>query len=141
MKRLLLGAILGYLVWTLLWLTGNQAIGLAYPEELEAFDEGGSLTATGSLVSSLVLSVVCSFLGGFTAARLGRERAGGAAWTLALLLLLTGLAVQLSAWSRMPVWYHLAFLALLLPVTLLGGTRSTVSVTLLRPGASTEKGD
>jgi hypothetical protein len=38
------------------------------------------------------------------------------------LLLATGLGVQSSAWSQLPVWYHLAFLALLIPGCL-GGMR------------------
>ena len=39
-----------------------------------------------------------------------------------LAMLLTGLCVQIGAWSMMPVWYHLPFLVLLVPVTLLGAS-------------------
>ena len=39
----------------------------------------------------------------------------------AVLLLITGIFVQMSIWALMPAWYHLTFLALLIPVTLVGG--------------------
>ena len=35
-------------------------------------------------------------------------------------LLLTGIGVQASVWSLMPTWYHVTFLALVVPMTLLG---------------------
>ena len=39
---------------------------------------------------------------------------------LAVLLVATGVGVQASVWTLMPVWYHLAFLGLLVPGCLLG---------------------
>ena len=48
---------------------------------------------------------------------------------MALLLLLTGVGVQLGVWPLMPVWYHLLFLALIVPVAVFGGR-------LARPGAA-----
>ena len=35
-------------------------------------------------------------------------------------MLVTGIAVQAGVWALMPVWYHLVFLALLVPVCLVG---------------------
>ena len=42
-------------------------------------------------------------------------------WILAALLLVTGIPVQLGSWALLPVWYHLAFLIALVPMTVLGG--------------------
>ena len=39
---------------------------------------------------------------------------------LGLLLLVVGVGVQAAMWNLMPLWYHLPFLALLLPATLAG---------------------
>ena len=123
MKPIVIGAVAGYVVWTILWLGGGFVLAGRYPDELEVFQAGGSLTEPGFLGASLVLSVICSLVGGFTAARLGRNRAHAAVMTMAVLLLLTGIGVQASAWSRMPLWYHLVFLVLIIPVCLAGGRR------------------
>jgi hypothetical protein len=49
----------------------------------------------------------------------------GVAWAfpavaLGVLLLATGVLVQLKLWYLIPLWYHLAFLLVLIPMTLLG---------------------
>ncbi len=53
----------------------------------------------------------------------------GSAITLGVLLLLTGIGVQASVRDLMPVWYHVVFLALLIPATIIaaklaGGVRT-----------------
>jgi hypothetical protein len=40
---------------------------------------------------------------------------------LGVLLLLFGAMVEAMAWSYLPLWYHLLFLALLIPMAVLGG--------------------
>ena len=40
---------------------------------------------------------------------------------LGLALLAVGIAVQAGYWDVLPIWYHLIFLALLLPMAALGG--------------------
>jgi hypothetical protein len=40
---------------------------------------------------------------------------------MASLLLLTGIFVQASVWTLMPIWYHVPFLALLVPIAVIGG--------------------
>ena len=116
MKRAALGAITGYLVWSALWLGGNAGIAQLYSEEAEAFREGEPYTRSAPLLVALVLSVLCSAVAGWTAASVGRAAARGAALAMVLGLLLTGIAVQASVWSQMPLWYHLVFLALIAPV-------------------------
>ena len=117
MLRAILGAIVGYAVWTALWLGTNQ---VAFAAEAEAAQAGEAITEVGPLSAILALSVVCSLFAGFVAAKIGRARARNAAWICGVLLLATGIGVQMSSWDLMPVWYHVAFLALLLPVTLFG---------------------
>ena len=118
MLRAILGAIAGYAIWTALWLGGNQ---VAFAAETETVSAGEPLTAVGTLAAILALSVVCSILAGFVAAKVGSRQARKAVWICGVLLLATGIFVQVSAWSLMPAWYHLTFLALLIPVTLMGG--------------------
>ena len=114
MIRAVLGVIVGYLVWTALWLGGNSI-----------FFGGAAavvpFSATASLVGLLVLSIVCSLAAGLAAAAIAKGRARGALLALAGLLLLTGVAVQSGVWALMPLWYHLTFLVLIVPATVLGG--------------------
>ena len=86
MMRMIIGVIVGYVVWTAIWLTVNAMV---FAEAGEVIAAGDAFTETGPLLGLLALSIACSLAGG--------------------------------VWSLMPVWYHLIFWALLVPVTLLGG--------------------
>lgn len=81
------------------------------------------LTHVGILVSYIVYSVVLSVLAGLvTALAAGSERPMRAVAVLATLQLALGIVAEVSYWDLMPVWYHLVFLALVVPATLYGGT-------------------
>ncbi len=118
MMRMIIGAIVGYVVWTAIWLTVNAMV---FAEAGEVIAAGDAFTETGPLLGVLALSIACSLAGGVVAAIAGGARARGAVFGNALLLLATGIFVQAGLWSLMRVWYHLIFLALLVPMTLLGG--------------------
>ena len=115
--------VIGYALWTAIWLGGGAVLGGMFPDQAEGFAQGVAITSVGYLLSSLVLSVVCSYLAGVVTAAIARERTKRAVGIMAGLLLATGIFVQAGAWSLMPVWYHLIFLALLVPVSLAGGQR------------------
>lgn len=119
MLRSILGVVGGYLVWTVLWLGGGLAMMPMFPDQPT---EAGAYDSSVYLALSLVLSVVCSLAAGAVCARISRSATRTPAIVLSVLLLLTGLGVQIGAWSMMPVWYHLPFLVLLVPVTLLGAS-------------------
>jgi len=127
MGRVVLGVIVGYAVWTALWLGGNLGLQQAFAEAYEAFVAGEPITEIGYLGGALVLSVVCSFFAGLLTAKLAGDGASRAVWIMASLLLLTGIGVQVGAWDRMPVWYHLTFLILLIPVCLVGARGQTAN--------------
>lgn len=117
--RNVLGVIGGFVVWSALWLAGNSGLRGAMPAR---FDAEGYTWDTLVLSLALVLSVLCSGAAGWVAGRLA-TRPGLAGTILGVVLLVVGLGVQIAAWSRLPVWYHLVFLALLLPVTRWGARR------------------
>lgn len=119
MIRSVFGVVAGYIFWTALWLAGNLGIAALYPDETEAFNEGGNFDATAPLAIALVLSVICSIAAGMSTRSIARN--AGAVKVLALLLLLTGIGVQSSVWNQMPLMYHIVFLALLVPVCIAGG--------------------
>jgi hypothetical protein len=83
--------------------------------------EDGRVESAGILLLLIVLSVVFSVVSGYVAALIALTGARGAALGLGLLLLAVGIFVQVQAWDALPLWYHVGFLALLLPGALIGG--------------------
>ena len=43
-------------------------------------------------------------------------------WVFAGIQLVTGISFEVSYWGMTPVWYHIVFLALIVPATVWGGT-------------------
>ena len=117
MKHTILGVVAGYIVWTVIWLGGNATLFSAAAEQSAS---GEAVTAIGTLAGVLLLSIVCSLVAGMVAGWLGKQNAAQAVLITGVLLVLTGIGVQASVWSLMPVWYHLSFLLLILPVAMLG---------------------
>ncbi len=117
MKRSILSVLAGFVLWTVLWLASNAALAAAVPG---AFREDGSTDSVGMLLLILVLSVVFSVIAGYVTALLARAKAKQHALALGLALLAVGIFAQVQFWDVMPVWYHLSFLALLIPGVLLG---------------------
>jgi hypothetical protein len=118
MMRLIYAIVAGYAAWSVLWLAGNA---LLFGKAAEHLEQGEPYTATGPLLAVLVLSVVCSIVAGVLAARIGGAKAKAAVLITGIALLVTGIGVQTGSWSLLPLWYHLVFLALLLPVVWIGG--------------------
>lgn len=115
-----LAVLLGFALWTVLWLGGDVLFRSLWPDAYPADFPDTPMTASTPLIATLVLSVICSLAAGFiTRKTVGRP--SKAVVALAALLLVVGIAVQASAWSAMPLWYHLPFLILLVPVCLVGG--------------------
>lgn len=115
--RIALATIAGYALWSLLWLGGNY---LFLARAGEVIGRGEAFTERGPLLFALALSMCCSLAAGAAAAALGKPRVRGALIALCAALLLTGIGVQSGVWERMPLWYHLAFLALLAPMAWAG---------------------
>ena len=118
MLRKTIGVIVGFASWSVMWLLGGMGVRLTSPA---SFDDS-SMTTSALLLGTLVaLSVVCSVSSGWVAAAIARRRMRGVTLVLGVLLLATGVPVQLSVWHQMPLWYHLTFLGLLIPATVAGG--------------------
>lgn len=116
--RILLAVLAGAAVWAALWVGGTQAVASALslaPDE--------PLTRPGVLLGYVLYSVILSVLAGFVSAVVAGIRPIPAVWTLAIIQLAIGVFVEISYWNLMPVWYHLVFLALIVPATVYGGRR------------------
>ena len=129
MVRIILAIIAGFVVWTLLWIGTDEVLRMLSPDWYRAHQLGmekamtnkAEFTAdTGILLISLFRSVIISLASGFLAAVIARGDSK-AYVVLGILLLLVGSAVQIMTWNYMPLWYHLLFLALIVPMTYFGG--------------------
>ncbi|MBA3599864.1 MAG: hypothetical protein H0W45_01290 [Acidobacteria bacterium] len=122
MLRIFLGVTVGFVVWSILWVgvdTILRAVWTSYDESVKAMTFSSSM-----LIVPLVLSAVVSIISGFVAALISRENSKSSL-ILGILLLIVGIFVQMSVWDKIPLWYHLTFLILLIPMTILGGKLRT----------------
>ena len=66
------------------------------------------------------LTIAAGYVTGLTAARNALKHA----WALGVAQLALGIFFEVSYWNLLPVWYHLVFLALLIPGNVFGGSWS-----------------
>ena len=117
MKRIVLAVIAGFALWSVLWLVVNASSAALAPG---AFNEDGTTDSATVLLVVLILSIACSVGSGVLTAAIARTPSLGPAWVLGGLLLAVGVFFQVQYWDAMPLWYHIPFLALLIPGTLIG---------------------
>lgn len=129
MVRIILGVIAGFFAWSILWVGTDQVMRTASSDwygdhqirmEAAIFNMEPFAADTTILLVSLFRSIIFSVLAGFLAAFIAGENRHSPLW-LGIVLLLFGLIVQVSVWNYMPVWYHVVFLSLLIPMTVIGG--------------------
>ena len=129
MLRIILAIVVGFIVWSVFWVGSDAVFSLISPgwwgktsQEFRAAVENKTPYALDSVVLLLLLvkSVITSVIAGFIAAAIARENTQSTLG-LGVLLLLFGIFVQAAHWSYMPLWYHLPFLLLLIPMTVMGG--------------------
>lgn len=113
--RNILSVLAGFVLWSALWLSANQALIAA-----NAVGEDGATSSVPVLLLIIALSVVISVLSGYVTAALAREKAQKSALSLGALLLAVGIFVEATTWNLLPVWYHLGFLVLLIPAVQVG---------------------
>ena len=118
MLKIILGVIIGFVIWSILWVGSAALMAALIPDYAEAME---SMKFDSMwLIIAIVRSVIFSILSGFIAVLISKEFSK-TTLGLGVLLLLFGIFVQVSVWNVFPVWYHLIFLALLIPMTVFGG--------------------
>jgi hypothetical protein len=108
----------GFVLWSVLWLGFSAGAQVGFPELI---DPTQPLTHTGVLLAYIGASVLVSVASGYLCAAIRGGRAMDTVWVLSILLLVVGAIAEISYWRFTPIWYHLVFLALLIPATVLGG--------------------
>jgi hypothetical protein len=119
MGRAIGAVVVAFLLWTVLWLGFAVAMQVAFPDII---DPTRPLTHTGVLLGYVAYSAAISALTGYVCAAVRGAPAARTVWVYAVVLLVVGIGFEVSAWGLTPVWYHLIFLALLVPATVWGGT-------------------
>ncbi len=129
MVRIILAVIVGFLAWSILWVGSDSVLRALSPDWYGAHQYGLEKAMTNTtpfpvdqtiLIISLIRSIIISLMAGFLTAVIAGENRRSTFW-LGILLFLFGGFVQAMTWNYIPVWYHLLFLGLLIPATILGG--------------------
>ena len=112
-------------LWTTAFGAIISALWPAFGAHQKAFEDtiknGGEFTAdTSALLTHIVLGSIVSVLSGFLAALIAGENKR-APLGLGFLLVAFGLLKVVLSWPYVPIWYHVIFTALLLPMTIMGG--------------------
>lgn len=116
--RITFAVLAGAVLWACLWVGGTMGAAAVLPDLLPV---GEPVTHTGILIGYIIYACLLSVLAGFITARIARTDALRAVTILAVLQLMLGIGFEASAWRMTPVWYHLVFLALIVPTVLYGG--------------------
>ena len=134
MLRIVLGVIVGFFAWLIVWVVSEKVLSALWPAfgvHQHAFEEvvknGGQFTANATmLLTHIVVGSLIAVLSGFLAALIagGNKRAP---LVVGVLLLALGLLKVVMSWPYVPLWYHVIFTAILLPMAVLGGRLKTNS--------------
>ena len=129
MVRIVLGVIGGFIAWAIMWFGSEKILSAIWPEGFgahqrafeAAIKNGGQFTAdTTLLLIHIVLASIVSVMAGFLAALIAGEHMR-APVVLGFLLLAFGLLKAVMSWQYVPIWHHVIFTALLIPMAILGG--------------------
>ncbi len=133
MIRKVVSVVVGFIAWAIAWFGGEQILSAIWPESIgahqrafqAAIENGGPFTAdTTLLLVHVVLGSIVSVMSGALAALIARE-SKRAPLILGFLLLAFGILKAVMSWPYVPVWYHVIFTAILLPITIMGGKLKT----------------
>ena len=129
MVRIVLGVIAGFFAWMIVWVGIEKILSVIWPEWFGAqqlafqgvIEHGGPFDPdTAFLLTQIVYGSIVSLMSGFLAALIAGENTR-APLVLGFLLLTMGLLKAYMSWPYVPVWYHVIFTAMLLPMAVIGG--------------------
>jgi hypothetical protein len=110
-----------------IWPEGFGAHQRAFQAAIENGPDASGFTAdTTMLLTHIVLGSIVSVMSGYLAALIagGNQRAP---LVLGFLLLALGLLKAVMSWPYVPIWYHVIFTAMLLPMAIMGGKLYTTA--------------
>jgi len=129
MVRIVLGVIVGFIVWSIVWIGGQSLMEALSPEWIAkhyraaeaAFASGDRYAGDSTIeIINLIRSFITTIISGYMAALVAGEYRRSTL-ALGLLLLIVGIVVEALVWNLAPIWYHVIFILALVPMTILGG--------------------
>ncbi|MBK7596973.1 MAG: hypothetical protein IPJ07_00045 [Acidobacteria bacterium] len=135
MVRNVLGFITGFFAWSIVWVGSEKVLSAIWPEWYGAHQlafeaavaNGGQFTAdTTILLMNIVRGSIISVMSGFLAALIAGENKRSPL-ILSFLLVAFGILIVVLSWPFVPIWYHVIFTALLIPMTIIGGKLKTAT--------------
>jgi hypothetical protein len=129
MVRIILGIIVGFVVWSIVWVGSDQFLHTLSRDWYGAHQDKVALAVVNNesfnsdtviVLIGLVRSVIATIMSGFIAAMVAGENQK-TPMVLGIILLIVGIAVQVHLWNVFPIWYHFIFLFSLIPLSILGG--------------------
>ena len=136
MIRIVLGVIAGFFAWAIVWVGSEKVLSAIWPEGFGAHQRafeaavanGGQFTAdTTLLLMHIVLGSIVSVMSGFLAALIAGENIRAPLVLGFLLVAFIGLPKVVLSWPLVPIWYHVIFTALLIPMTIMGDKLKTTT--------------
>ncbi len=135
MVRIILGIIVGFIAWSIIWVGGDAVLTSLSPGWYGAHQDATQVALANNAPFAadttiafihLIRSVIASVLAGFLAAFVAGENRRSPL-ILGAILLLVGIMVQYMMANVLPLWYHAIFLVLLMPMTIIGAKLRTAS--------------
>ena len=134
MLRIVLGVVTGFIAWIIVWIGSEKVISAIWPAfgiHQRAFEEviknGGEFTANSTmLLTHIVIGSIVSVMAGSLAALIAGENSRAPLFA-GILLLLMGIMKAVMSWQYVPIWYHVIFTAMLLPLAIVGGRLITTT--------------
>jgi hypothetical protein len=118
MAKTILGVVAGLVVWVIIVIVAGMIMRGAWPEYARV---AGAMTFTLPMMfARLVIGGLATLAAGLVTALVAR-RSMLAKLMPGVLLLVAFIPQHVMLWDKFPVWYHLTFLASLVPLTYLGG--------------------
>jgi len=119
--RITLSVIAGVVLWGVLWNLGSMLTMSLFPDQVQPEQP---IASVGILIGLIVYSVILSVGAGFSTAKIGKEHARSAVHILAGVQFAIGAFFEYTYWELMPAWYHIIFVALVIPFTVIGGNKA-----------------
>src|SRR5689334_21044937 len=117
MWRSILAVLAGIVCWAVLWVGSNAILASLFPAQYQSEKK----EYVPMLLFLIGLSFIFSIIAGYLTARLAPRKEMAHTFVFGVLQLAMGIAAELANFKALPLWYHLVFLALLIPGNLFGG--------------------
>lgn len=133
MVRIILAVIVGFLAWSVMWVGSEKVLSLMFPDwfganqiafEKATLNKEPFTADTTILILNIIRGSIVSIISGFLAAVIAGENRRSTL-ILGVCLLVFSLVVVALTWQIIPVWYHVLFSLMLIPMTIWGGKLRT----------------